>query len=677
MTNSKTTKKALLSSVVALLLCFTMLLGTTFAWFTDTASTSVNTIKAGTLDVTLEKQTGPDSWESVEGQTLDFVKAAGHESEAILWEPGCTYNLPTLRVGNNGNLALKYKIVISGINGDTELNEVITWTVDGTELGTEQSLAAGKYSEGFTISGHMSESAGNEYQGKKLEGIAITVYATQDTVEYDSNGNQYDAGAVLPDASVATAEDLAAKLSGEGDVNVILNAGTYTLPQTTNKNVVISGSEDTVIDMTSSAMIGAQNTNLDITFDGVTVNFANEDYKGITHAKKVTYQNCVLNGKQFLYADEVKFVNCTFINSNDYAVWTYGANKVSFEKCTFASGGKAILIYTEDAAHTSNVTVNNCTFYDNGTLNTVKAAIEIGDSQPTAGLKVNLTATNNTIHGFAINDEGTSTGTKMYGNKNSIPAERLNVTASGNVEDDSDAGVVTTGEALNTKLSSGGNAMLVSNVTTGSNATYGTTAVGIKMAAGTTLDGNGHTLSKGDNAGYTILTAGGTIKNVKLNDSARAIFIDKPTADTVLDNVTIAGAGYAINTGSQGNADAKLTVTNSTINGWTSFANIASASFTSCSFGSCDYFKDYSEMYHHYLRPFVTTTFTNCSFDKGFYIDLTKLPAGCTVTLTNCTCNGVTLTKDNFADYVKIIKDVVNKTDVYAVNGDTLTNLIW
>ena len=81
---------------------------------------------------------------SAEGKTLDFVKAAA--GEQVLWEPGCTYTLPELRVVNNGNLALKYKLVISGIRGDAELNNVIDWavTLDGAAytLGEEHHLAA-------------------------------------------------------------------------------------------------------------------------------------------------------------------------------------------------------------------------------------------------------------------------------------------------------------------------------------------------------------------------------------------------------------------------------------------------------------------------------------------------------------------------------------------------------
>ena len=120
-----------------------MLVGATFAWFTDTASTGVNKIQAGKLDVALEMKEG-DSWVSAEGKTLNWVKAAA--GEQVLWEPGCAYTLPELRVVNNGNLALKYKLVISGIRGDAELNNVIDWavTLDGAAyaLGEEHHLAA-------------------------------------------------------------------------------------------------------------------------------------------------------------------------------------------------------------------------------------------------------------------------------------------------------------------------------------------------------------------------------------------------------------------------------------------------------------------------------------------------------------------------------------------------------
>ena len=201
MTNRKSTKRALLGSVMAMVLCMAMLVGATFAWFTDTASTGVNKIQAGNLDVVLEMQNADGKWVSAEGKTLDFVKAADAKGEAILWEPGCTYELPALRIRNNGNLALKYKVAITGINGSAKLNEAIEWTIGDVAMGAEQHLAAGE-SNAFTIKGHMQESAGNEYTNESIDGIAITVVATQDTVESDSFNNTYDANATYPVVAV-------------------------------------------------------------------------------------------------------------------------------------------------------------------------------------------------------------------------------------------------------------------------------------------------------------------------------------------------------------------------------------------------------------------------------------------------------------------------------------------
>ena len=202
MTNRKSTKRALLGSVMAMVLCMAMLVGATFAWFTDTASTGVNKIQAGKLDVALEMKDASGNWVSAEGKTLDFVKAADAKGEAILWEPGCTYTLPELRVVNDGNLALKYKVIITGIQGSAKLNEAIEWTIGDVAMGAEQHLAAGE-SNAFTIKGHMKESAGNEYMNESIDGIAITVVATQDTVESDSFDKDYDAGAEYPVVAVA------------------------------------------------------------------------------------------------------------------------------------------------------------------------------------------------------------------------------------------------------------------------------------------------------------------------------------------------------------------------------------------------------------------------------------------------------------------------------------------
>lgn len=223
MTNSKTTKRALLSSVLALFMCVTMLIGTTFAWFTDTASTAVNKIQAGTLDVALEMWDG-EKWVDAEGETLNF-KAADNRSE-ILWEPGCTYELPKLRIVNKGNLALKCNLVVSGFNGDAKLNEAIEWgfkpqgaanyyDLSSSDLSFEDNVILPEgAAEGdvdafghaigsmeFELRGHMKEEAGNEYQGLSIEGLGFTVLATQYTYETDSIDNQYDKDATYPDGT--------------------------------------------------------------------------------------------------------------------------------------------------------------------------------------------------------------------------------------------------------------------------------------------------------------------------------------------------------------------------------------------------------------------------------------------------------------------------------------------
>lgn len=218
MTSSKSTKRALISSTLALLMCVAMLIGTTFAWFTDTASTAVNKIQAGNLDVALEMSTDGTTWESAEGKTLTFKTKDNRAADKILWEPGCTYELPQLRVVNKGNLALKYKIQITGIQGDAKLNEVIDWTINDADINlTEGHLTAGQTGDAFTIKGHMQDTANNDYQNLTIDGIGITVYATQDTVENDSFDNQYDKNAGYP---VASAAEMKEALANGGIVSV-------------------------------------------------------------------------------------------------------------------------------------------------------------------------------------------------------------------------------------------------------------------------------------------------------------------------------------------------------------------------------------------------------------------------------------------------------------------------
>lgn len=123
MTNGKSLKRALLSSAFSLIICVAMLIGTTFAWFTDTASTAVNKIQAGNLKVDIVDQNG----NSLNGKSLSFRDV--NNKTDILWEPGAKFNLDSFKIVNKGNLALKYKVIISGINGSAKLLEAIDFTV--------------------------------------------------------------------------------------------------------------------------------------------------------------------------------------------------------------------------------------------------------------------------------------------------------------------------------------------------------------------------------------------------------------------------------------------------------------------------------------------------------------------------------------------------------------------
>lgn len=232
------TKRALLTSVLALVLSLAMLAGTTFAWFTDTASTGVNRIVSGNLDVGLEYWGGAESgWLTAENSEDLFDKNA-------LWEPGYT-QIVYLKVKNNGNLALTYAMQITpvhetvGVNVDGEefkLSDYIkfgwtTFTADedgtpvaldreaaqtgvggGAQLGTtlhrqaELPLEAGA-EELVALVAWMPEDVGNEANYSTVQPtieLSLKVLATQAAVESDSFNKTYDEDA-------ATDEELNSK----------------------------------------------------------------------------------------------------------------------------------------------------------------------------------------------------------------------------------------------------------------------------------------------------------------------------------------------------------------------------------------------------------------------------------------------------------------------------------
>ena len=186
---------------------------------------------------------------------------------------------------------------------------------------------------------------------------------------------------------------------------------------------------------------------------------------------------------------------------------------------------------------------------------------------------------------------------------------------------------------------------------------YGTPAALIQK--GGVIDGNNKSLDiiNPEYNGYAIETYGGTIKNLIIDSPVgRGIVISSPTEDIVLDNVYIDGPGYAVNT-TEHNAK-KLTVSNSTIKGWTSLAGLSAVVFNECNFGENTYKYwqkfGYSQDFDRLIRPYVGTEFNDCVFEKDYYIDLSALGTACKITLNACTVNGVVLTESNFSDYITI-----------------------
>ena len=248
MTSSKSTKRALISSTLAILMCAAMLIGTTFAWFTDTASTGVNKIVSGKLDVVLEMNIGGE-WVDANGKTLPFLVAGEIPAEGteILWEPGCTYRVPELRIRNNGNLSLQAYVYVSGFKAsgesDVDLRDVIDWKMssfDGMLTHPDKDISVivnpGQNLK-FDLEAHMKEEAGNEYQGLSVEGISITVVAKQHTYEKDSIDDQYDKDATYP---VASAAEMKEALANGGIVSVNKDIKTDNIGDNEADRIIIS-----------------------------------------------------------------------------------------------------------------------------------------------------------------------------------------------------------------------------------------------------------------------------------------------------------------------------------------------------------------------------------------------------------------------------------------------------
>ncbi len=139
----KKTKRALLLSCITMLMCLSMLVGSTFAWFTDTATTGVNSIQSGTLDIALEMKDENGDWVNAEGVPLSWIALDGNED--ILWEPGATYVTTPVRVVNYSNLAIEIDLFVNGFQGDLKLLEAMEFMIVNASYALPESMGGKGY----------------------------------------------------------------------------------------------------------------------------------------------------------------------------------------------------------------------------------------------------------------------------------------------------------------------------------------------------------------------------------------------------------------------------------------------------------------------------------------------------------------------------------------------------
>ena len=424
MTSSKSTKRALISGALALLMCVAMLIGTTFAWFTDTASTGVNKIVSGNLKVDI---IGANSDSHIE--KLDFTKATGAEGENLLWEPGCRYLTEGFRIANNGNLALKWKAEINKDNitdgkvegstiakdGKSLLDVIDFYVVTSTDENADAvaienftgNLAKGAKSGVYYIKGVMKTTAGNDYQDLTLDGITITVYATQDTVESDSYDNQYDKYAQYGERTV------------KNEAPVVGTNGTYGLVDSGRDNINTKNVTYSIPAGNYDGGFYAQHFGINSTFDGNGSTFKsfqlNCGYVPTTEASTLVVSNLNVNGDLIITAssNNVVIYNCTAKHisvlgvKNDITVTIDGCKITGTPIANVVGNNKYGVYITRPVAEgTAKVSIIN------SELSNIKGhAIAVNSS----GATCDFTITGNKFTNYGLGGEAKRAAFKIWG----------------------------------------------------------------------------------------------------------------------------------------------------------------------------------------------------------------------------------------------------------------------
>ena len=264
----------------------------------------------------------------------------------------------------------------------------------------------------FTISGN---TAGYSFVYDNHANIDITSCSLNDKkiVEGQCYTAAEDVKAVVIDYTegdtyVGTSEELNAAVKA-GVLEFSLMDGTYTLTSVPAGLSLVGVGENVVLDV-QNKVYGVRGA---VSFENVTLKYANANYKGFQHTSQESYKNCTIVGQPFLYGETVTFEGCTFEqeSANAYNVWTYGAKNVTFDECTFNCAGKSVLVYAEGSSNGSVVTFDGCKLNASAPAEG-KAAIEIDSSLIKGEYVVNINETE--AEGFA---NGNVSGNSLWNNK--------------------------------------------------------------------------------------------------------------------------------------------------------------------------------------------------------------------------------------------------------------------
>ena len=205
MKNAK--RNVIVSAILTIALCFSLMIGGTYAWFTDSAKVNVNTIVSGSLKVGLNMwDEENEQWVDADGKTLSFIRTDTEDEDNGLWAPGYKFRLPKLQVVNKGNLKLKFKLMFNA--GSSKLLEVLAFSVavDGStpvevdvnsSILEDEELAKGATRE-VELFGEFLDAAGNVYQNLRVSSLSVTLVATQvnatDYPMYIKGNKSYSSG---------------------------------------------------------------------------------------------------------------------------------------------------------------------------------------------------------------------------------------------------------------------------------------------------------------------------------------------------------------------------------------------------------------------------------------------------------------------------------------------------